>query len=63
VKDGAFVAERLPSLAFSFLAGTQSSEVLCCLGDDIVVQLEDYAAFFPVTDLDVEVDTWTPWQR
>ena len=40
VKDGTFVRERLSGFAFTFLAGAEGSEVLGCLRDDIVVQLE-----------------------
>lgn len=59
VEDAALVAERLPRLAFTFLAGAEGAEILCGLRDYIVVQLECNSAFFLVANGDVEVDAAT----
>jgi hypothetical protein len=45
VKDRAFVREKFSGFSFAFLAGAEGSEVLCCFGDHIVVQLEGNSTF------------------
>jgi hypothetical protein len=57
VEGAALVAEELAGLAFTLLAGAEGAEVVCGLGDYIVVQLEGDAAFLLGADCDVEVDT------
>ena len=56
VEDGALVVQRLSSLAYALVSGTEGAEVLGRLGYDIVEQLEGDASGILGADLDVEED-------
>lgn len=56
VEHGTLVVEWLSRLANTFLSSRESPEVLGCLRDNIVEQLEGDTPSILVTDLDVEVD-------
>lgn len=57
VETAALVTEWFAGLALPLLAGAEGAEVVCGLGDYIVVQLKGDATFLLVADCDVEVDT------
>jgi len=57
VESGAFIWERLSSFANSLLAGAESSKVLSCLRDNIIVELEGDSAFSLFANWYVEIDS------
>ena len=54
VEDAALVVQWLAGLANALLARAQGAEVLCGLGHNIIVELEDDAAYRLATNRDVE---------
>ena len=55
----ALVVQRLPCLAYSFLARAERTEVLSGLGHCIVVELHHDTASWLAADADIEEDAWT----
>jgi hypothetical protein len=56
VEGAALEVQRLAGLTDALLASAEGAEVVCGLGDDIVVELEDDAASRGIVDGDVEPD-------
>jgi len=57
VESRALVGKRLASFANTLLAGTESTEVLSCLGDNVVVELKGDSSFSFLANVDVEEDS------
>ena len=56
MEGAALEVQRLAGLTDALLASAEGAEVVCGLGDDIVVELEDDAASRGVVDGDIEPD-------
>jgi len=57
-----FVGQRFARfLSYSLFACAEATKVLCRLGDNVVVELEDDATGILASDLDVEKDSASFW--